>query len=315
MAGLRRDRKGFTVVELVVALTLGAIVVSAALSYLIAEFRSLTASDVREVLARNGRYVGVSLRRDLQRAGIGIETTTIFGTASAWPGTYGDTLVVLYVPYLPQLAPAHTIVPPEGVDENPLPPGSTCGAQCLEVLKDAVEPLDLVPGDLARLEVLGARRLVLIDDISETSDTSVELRFTDASRILRRSAGMTDLSLDRFGTYVQKLQPTVYYLDEGDRLMRAVGLNLDGSVAGDVLAYGVESFDVELVFFDGDVADEVNVEDSDDSNDFDDVVAMKVRVTLKADRTHPLVNEGELLRRDFEWVVAPRNLRYEKDRL
>jgi hypothetical protein len=126
---------------------------------------------------------------------------------------------------------------------------------------------------------------------------------------------MEGLSLDRFATFVQELDATVYYLDEGDRLMRAVALNLDGSPRGQVLAYGVEEFDVRLVFADGDVLEVANPTDADDSNDYDDVVAVRVRITAKADRVHPLVNNGELLRKTFEWLVAPRNLRYEKDRL
>lgn len=310
----RAARTGFTLVELLIALTLGAIVVGAAINYLIRELRTLQSNDVRDVVTRTGRYVGISLRHDLQRAGIGIETTMSFGTVDVWPGTLGDTLVVLNVPYLPEPASPHTIVPPPG-DDNPLLPGSTCGTQCIEVLRTPDVPFDLEVGELARLQVPGERRLVLILGTSLVSDTSAELTFTDASTILGRPAGMDGLSIDRFSTYVQELDATVYYLDEGDRLMRAVGLDLDGSPQGQVLAYGVEEFDVKLVFADGDVLDGANPVDADDSNDYDDIVAVKVRITAKADRVHPMVNNGELLRRTFEWMVAPRNLRYEKDRL
>ncbi|HSG82108.1 MAG TPA: prepilin-type N-terminal cleavage/methylation domain-containing protein [Gemmatimonadota bacterium] len=303
---------GFTAIELIVALTLGTIVMAAAIRYVITEFRVLTANDIREVVARNGRYVAVSLRRDVQRAGVGIETTTTFGTVDTWPGTNGDTLMILYVPYRPQQSPAHVIVPPEGTD-NPLPAGGTCGPQCMEVLKTGL--MDLHVGDLARLQVLGSRRLVLIQAINEVSDTSVQLGFTDADRLLRQPAGLTDLSLDRFASFVQKLRPTLFYLDEQNRLMRAVRLNLDGSPAGEVLAYGVAQFEVQLIFADGDVFDQVNTVDTDDSNDYDDVVAVQIRATLQADRTHPLVNQGAVLERTFEWRVSPRNLRYEKDRL
>ncbi len=305
---------GFTIVELLIALTLGTIVVAAALQYLVKEFRVLQSQEVREVVARTGRYVGISLRHDLHRAGIGIESTTSFGTVDVWPGALGDTLVILNVPYRPAPAPAHSIVPPAGT-ENPLPPGSTCGPQCIEVLKDGEAPLEIGLSSLARLQIPGARRLVLIENMNVTSDTSVELTFTDATAILRQPAGMSGLGLDRNATYVQSLEPTIYYLAEGDRLMRAVRLNLDGSPRGEVLAYGVEGFDVKLVFDDGDVLEQANPFDTDDSNDYDDIVAVRIVVDVKADRTHPLVNNGELLRETFEWIVAPRNLRYEKNRL
>lgn len=300
--------------ELLVALTMGAIVVSAAVGYLIREMRTLAGSDLRRSLARNGRYVGVSLRHDVQRAGIEIETTTSFGTVAVWPGSQGDTLVVLHVPYAPSAAPPHVLVPPAG-GGNPLPPGGTCGPRCIEVVKDADAPLELEVGDLARLQVLETRHLILIDVINVTSDTSVELEFTDATSILRQPAGLTGgLLLDRFGTYVQKLTPIVYYVDDERQLRRAVRLNLDGSPDGDILAYGAEGFDVKLVFADGDELERADPTDADDTNDFDDVVAVKIRVTMVADRVDARVNQGQRLEKSYEWIISPRNLRYEKNR-
>ena len=310
----RRARRGFTLVELLVALTMGAIVVSAAVGYLIREMRTLAGNDLRRSVARNGRYVGVSLRHDVQRAGIEIETTTSFGTVAVWPGSEGDTLVVLHVPYSPSPAPSHAIVPPTGSD-NPLPPGGTCGERCIEVLKDPIEPLELEVGDLARLQVLETRRLILIESMNVTSDTSVELEFTDAAAILRQPAGLTGgLRLDRFSTYVQKLMPIVYFVDAEEQLMRAVRLNLNGSPDGDILAYGVDEFDAVLVFADGDELERADPTDSDDSNDFDDVVAVRIAATLKADRIDPRINQGRLYKKSFGWTISPRNLRYEKNR-
>ncbi len=171
-------------------------------------------------------------------------------------------------------------------------------------------------GDLARLQVLETRRLILIEDLTVTSDTSVAISFTEAPQILRQPAGLSgDLRLDRFGTYVQKLAATLYYPDDAEQLQRAVRLNLDGSPAGDVLAYGLAEFDVSLAFADGDVLEAANPLDEDDTNDFDDVVGVNVRYSLRAERADPRVNQGELLRRTYELSISPRNLRYEKYRL
>ena len=310
----RKGARGFTFVELIVALSLGAIVLAGAIGYMIREMRTLTGNDIRHSLARNGRYVGVSLRHDLQKAGIEIESTTDFGTVNVWAGAVGDTLVILHVPYVPELAPPHPIQPPAS-GGNPLPPGGTCGALCIEVVKDTT-PLELAVGDLARLQILETRRLVLIDDLTETSDTSVEVRFTDASEILRQPAGFAGgVLLDRFASYIQELSPILYYLDDQEQLHRSFRLNLDGSPDGDILAYGVEEFDIKVVFEDDDELERADPTDSDDSNDFDDIVALKIRVTLKADRVDPRVNAGQLLKKTYEWVISPRNLRYEKQRL
>lgn len=306
---------GYSVVELLIALSLGTIVLAAAIGYLITEVRTLGGDEIRRSVAANGRYIGVTLRHDVQRAGVGIESTTGFGTVAVWPGDASDTLIVLHVPHTTSLFPAHLIVPPPG-DENPLPPGGICGLDCIEVLKDRDGEFELEAGDLVRVQVVEERRLALIESIEVSSDTSVMLTFTDATEILRQPAGLRGgLRLDRFATYVQELAAIVYYVDGEKQLIRAMRLNLNGSPRGDVLAYGVDQFDARLVFADGEELERPDPYDEDDSNDYDDVVAVKVKVTVTADRVDPRVNQGELLARSYEWTIAPRNLRYEKDRI
>ena len=92
-------------------------------------------------------------------------------------------------------------------------------------------------------------------------------------------------------------------------------MNTTGRPNGDILAYGVEEFDVKLIFQDGDELERADPKDSDDSNDYDDIVAVRVRAVLVADRTDVRVNQGKLLRSTHEWVISPRNLRYEKNRI
>lgn len=310
-----RRSGGYTIVELLISLGLGAVVLAAALQYLVTEMRVLGGDEIRRGVARNARYVGVTLRHDVQRAGVGIESTTTFGALAVWPGLESDTLVVLHVPYTSTASPSHLIVPPFGED-NPLPPGGTCGAQCIEVLTDPGRDLELGAADLVRIQVLEERRLALIERLEPVSDTSIQLSFTDASEILRQPAGLGgQLRLDRFSTYVQEVSPIEYYVDEEKQLIRAIRLNLDGSPDGDVLAYGIERFDVRLVFADGDELELADPNDEDDSNDYDDVVAVRISVTVQAERADRRVNQGRLLERTYEWTVAPRNLRYEKDRI
>lgn len=310
----RRRHRGFSLIELIVALTLGVIVLGAAMGYLFREMRSLAGSEIRQSVSRNGRYIGISLRHDIQKAGIDIENTSVFGTLKTWPGDHGDTLVVLHVPYQPEPAPLHPLVPPPGTDD-PLTGDGTCGTRCLDLLTDPSAPLEIEPGDLARLQVRATRRLIMIDDVVETTDTTFQVTFTEAPQILRQAAGLSgDLQLTRTGTFVQKLAPVIYYVDGEQQLHRAVLLNLDGSPDGDILAYGVDRFDVKLVFFDGDELDQANPEDTDDSNDYDDIVAVRVSVTVVADRVDPRVNAGQLVKRDYEWTIAPRNLRYQRNR-
>ena len=89
---------------------------------------------------------------------------------------------------------------------NPLPPGGNCGTYCLSFLKEN-GTYDLQPGDLARLQVGGERRLLMITAVNNLSGTHFSIEFLPIDRLLGRAAGLSDsLRIDRFGTAIQKLQ-------------------------------------------------------------------------------------------------------------
>jgi prepilin-type N-terminal cleavage/methylation domain-containing protein len=300
---------GFTLLELVIGLLLGTIIVSAAISFLITHVRSLEGGDIRENVARNDRYIGALLRHDLHMAGIGIESEELYATVGVYPGTYGDTLVLLHVPYDPGLAPIHHYDPTES---RPPRGEGTCGIRCVEVLFDDSEPIELQPGDLARLQLGATRRLILITDVEDDGD-ELEIEFSAADTLLSQPAGLEGIRLNPFSTLLQKVSPIVYYVDDQERLLRAEQVNTDGSPRGHVVAYNVQEFDISVIFEDGDELPYPNPYDSDLTNDFNDMVTIKVRVTVKADRADPRVNHGELLTKTSLWRISPRNLRYEKN--
>ena len=309
----RRDTdRGFTLIELIIALLLGTVILSAAITFLITHMRSLEGSDIRENIARNDRYIGALLRRDLQMAGIDLRSSTMYGSIDVRAGTGGDTLTIFYVPYQPEPAPVHEVDPT--VTEPSNPGEGTCGQSCIDVLYDPAKTQEIYPGDLARLEVEGVRRLILVNDF-QVAGFQWEISWTAADTLLHQPAGLVGpLQLKVPGTVVQKLGIIMFYLDGQERLMRAENLNMDGTPNGIVVAYGVEQFDVALIFADGDTLQVANPFDSDTSNDYDDIVGVKVVVTVKASRADPRVNGGALLKKTSEWRISPRNLRYEKNR-
>lgn len=315
----RSDRvtgaRGYTLIELIIALLIGTVVLSAAITFLITHIRSLEGSDIRENVSRNSRYIGALLRRDVQAAGIDIKSTTSFGTVMVYPGSPNDTLVMLHVPYVPISAPPHDVDPTANGGSDPAAGNGTCGLRCIDLLKDALATLELAPGDLARLQIDGVRRLIIIDKLTVVSSSQFAVEWTAADTLLHQPAGLVGpVQIKIASTFVQRLQPIMFYLD-GENLMRAERLNADGTPKGEVVAYGVEQFEVTLVFDDGDELSEADPNDPDDSNDYDDIVAVKVTVTVKADRVDPRVNSGQLLLKTSEWQISPRNLRYEKNRV
>ena len=310
------SNRGFSVVELIVALLIGTVVLSAAITFLITHIRSLEGNDIRENVSRNTRYIGALLRRDVQSAGIDIKSSTSFGTVAVWPGAPNDTLLLLYVPYVPVSAPPHDIDPTANGGSDPAPGLGTCATRCVDVLYEDGVTLDLASGDLARIQIGSTRRLIIVDAITINSSTQAEIDFTNADTLLHQPASLVGpVQIKLASTYVQELKPIMFYVDAQERLIRAEGLNLDGTPKGEVVAYSVEQFEVSLVFDDGDELSQANPYDADDSNDYDDIVAVIIKVTVKAHRVDPRVNGGQMLKRTARWQISPRNLRYERNRV
>jgi len=80
------------------------------------------------------------------------------------------------------------------------------------------------------------------------------------------------------------------------------------------MAYGVKALDAKMVFLDGDEADQANPNDTDYTNDFDDILGIRLTATLAASRTHLRLAGGELFARSYNFRAYPRNLMYERNR-
>ena len=302
------DRTGFTLVELLLSLVIGMVVVGASLSFAVTTFRGAGGNRLREEVYRNARFIGMSLERDLQTTGVGIESEIRFGTLS----TFSDTLVALHVPWDPTSAYPYEISSQPGTN-NPLDPGGTCGSFCIDFDKDPGGAFDLTPGDIARLQIVSERRIILVTDVVDNG-SSVELTFAPDTLLLHFEAAFAGgVQLDRFGTIVQKLQPILYWV-EGETLYRSDQLDSNGDLIAAPLAYGVKSWDAKMIFVDLDEADEGDPNDTDFTNDFDDILGTRITAVLGTDRPDLRVAGGGEFTRDYEWRITPRNLMYERNR-
>ena len=294
--------------ELLISMMVGLVVLAASLSFAVSTVRDVEGNKFREEVYRSGRFIGMSLRRDLQTVGVGIESQRDFGTLH----TFGDTLMILHVPYEPTLATAYQMWPPPG-SPNPLPPGGTCGALCLDLEYDAGGSFDLQPGDLARLQSATQRRLLLITAVRDLG-TRFQIQFLgDTTFMNHRAAFAGGLQLDRSGTSVQKLQP-IFYFAQDSTLFRAQSFDSTGVLQSSPLAEGVVNWDAALLFVDGDTAAAGSHMDADLTNDFDDLLGALIRAEVATTRFDIRVADGGVFSRRFEWAVMPRNLMYERNR-
>ena len=170
-ARVSAGREGFTLIEMLISVLLALIITGSSLQLASSTFRNTESNKLREEVYRAARFIGMSLERDIQTTGVGIESEIRFGTLS----TFNDTLVVIHVPWTPTNAYPYEIFPGPGTN-NPLPPGGTCGATCIDLNKDPDGNFDLAPGDIARLQVNAERRIILVTDVVDNGST-VELSF------------------------------------------------------------------------------------------------------------------------------------------
>jgi hypothetical protein len=231
-----------------------------------------------------------------------------FGTMTA----VNDTLTLLGVPFEPAEAPVYDLVPPPGTN-NPLAPGGTCGATCLDLAK-VNGTTELQAGDVVRLQVGDQRRLLVVQSIVN-GFANFQLNFVNVSPVLHHQGTLSaGLLLDRHATFVQELAPVIYWVENG-QLMRAQAVDAGGEPVGEMIADNVQSWRITLLFMDGDEAGQADPTDGDATNDFDDVIGVRIQVTLAAARTSRFVSDGTLYTRDYEWVFAPRNLMWERNQL
>ena len=304
MRPLRR-RRGFTLIEMLVALSLGSIVISAAMKFTINSLRGIQAQDAREDVSRTARFLGLGFDRDVRAAGVGFASTRTFGSLS----TLADTVVILSVPFTPAEAPPHQIATPLAA----VPPGvGTCGPTCIDVLTTATG-MDLAPGDIACLQVASERRLILVTAVAPRGDTT-SITFAGAPRLLLHAAGLSNsLQVDLAATFIQKLTAVEYYMS-GDSLMRVVRIKTSGLPDPDLAAEGMSRFTLALRFEDGHEANFANATDADATNDFDQIVGLHISGLLTADRIVVGVNGSRPVNRKVDWRFAPRNLLYEHNR-
>lgn len=304
-------RHGYTLLELLIAMVLGLIVISVSANFAASMLRSSRASDLRDNLARDSRFVGGSIARDLQDAGVAIDTDAQFGSVA----TRNDTLITLSVPFLPNVAEAYPMSTPTDTAQL-LPPGGTCGPTCLDVDDAGTVAFQLRAGDVGLLTVNTQRRLLLITSVTAPASNKKRLTWLAVDSLFVFPAGLSGgLRLTRTGVTLQRLQINAWYRDVvNSTLVRADAYSTTGQLKGVVAARGVQTFVAALEFLDGVERPRASGFDADTLNDYDRITSVRLRSRMRVERTDRSINGGAAFFRDYAWRVSPRNLAYQRNR-
>ena len=310
MLSNRSRRRGFSVVELLLSMLIALVVISSATAFTVNSWNTRRNWTVRETVDRSARFIGLAIARDAQEAGVALESNPVFASLDA----SGDTLSILSVPYEPDESPVYAIWD-DGIEEPFYPEPGNCGDHCIK-FKKTNGAYVLKAGDIALLQVGSERRLVYITHVTSDANNTFRVVISNAPRILSRAAGLSDeIKLARSGTTLQKLNGVAYWRDASSQtLFRAQTFDASGSPQGQPIADGVEAFKVRLQFLDGGEESRYDGLDADTTNDGNQIVGVRVEAVIKADEINPAINNGQPVRRRYEWRVAPRNLLYEKNR-
>ena len=302
---LPAGRAGFTLVEMMIALIVGLLVLAVTTAMVASTWRGVAGGRMREGLERNARFINEALTRDLSETGVGLASSVRFGSLSV----RNDTIVILSVPYVNgTVATPHTF---QYGGLPLLPATGSCGTYCVDV--DTLA-WDLAANDLALLQSSNERRLIEVTNVARSGATAAVTFRSDTTLLQHEAAYARALTLPNNGVAVTKLKFVAYWVESG-RLMRAQELNPDGTPKGELIATGVDSIRVRLVFSNGAEATTANPIDANGENDWDDILAVRVLAWLQSDPTDLRVNNGQPVTRAYGWWFAPRNLRYEKNRI
>lgn len=310
-----RGRRGFSLVELLMALTIGMVVIVAGTEFAVRTFKARRGWTVRETVDRNARFAGLSLRRDAALAGVALESGATFASV----GTGGDTLSLLRVPWMKWPARTDSAEAPvyplhdDGGSGPTYPPGGNCGVTCLEFDRLG-QPIFIAPGDLIHLRIGTVRRLLLVAGVT-AEDPTFRVTFLNVPALAGRPSGLGEVPLLRSGTSMQQVSAVLYWRETGaNRLLRATRFSETGQPLGEAVATDVTAFTARVLFVNGTEAANYNGLDADTANDGDDIIGVRVRAQIRATRADPAVNGGVRVGRWYEWRMSPRNLLYEKNR-
>jgi hypothetical protein len=200
---------------------------------------------------------------------------------------------------------------------DPLAPGGTCGATCIDLVDPNAVPFQLAAGDVALLRVLNERRLVVVTSVSPSAIAGAKsVTFAPVDSLFTYPAGLTGgLRLRRVGVIMQKLSVAGWYRDSTSyELRRVSGFTSGGALKSAVVSRGAETFETRFIFTNGVVAPSASGTDADTTNDYNKIVSVQVRARLRVEETDRSVNGGAPLVRNYLWKVSPRNLLYERNR-
>lgn len=307
-----QSRNGFTLVEMMMAITIASLIVGAAMSMFDSFMKNERAESIRTEVHQNARYAVDMLTREILEAGEGLDPTAKFAVVSTADGNSGapDTLFIVRSD---AGTAVHQVLEPTGDPLKEILLNLTCA--------DSV--LDIRPGSVLHLARGPTRGLAVVNSVTR-NETGVSCPPVDPDADIGHVVlGVTaaagkhgwKLKANRDGAAAHRVNVAVYFIDTAGPtpvLVRATRQEA-GQWVGPPIAEGMVDFQAELVFGDGDVAAEASSKDTDATNDYDDIFTVRAYLTARAWRTDRNLADGGVYEREYSVRATPRNPLYSRN--
>jgi len=290
----RSSSGGFSLVELMIGMTITLVIVGAFINLFIKQNESYLRESLRQEMSLNGRIALDEIQRQAMNAGTGLpglfSSVQVFDGGSDQP----DTVTFVYVPQTSIY-----------LKFNPSPPLPNMSRQNIK-LSDDSDIESLVVGDI----------LLIYDAVNFTSVqiTSINVPSKTANFVPPKSVYNTPNGLnatyDPASSVITRVIVRSITVDKSDpdrpELVMFRGDSTLGSIAIDI-----ENLQATIIFEDGDTAGVADDSDADDTNDTMDLRAIKVSLTARSSRTDSRYQVGDqYYRQEFSSTIAPRNIIY-----
>ena len=285
--------KGFSLVEMMIGLTITMIVVGAFINLFINQSKSYNSESLREDMYLTGRIALDEVQREAMNAGTGLPG--LFASVQVRNGgaVEPDTITCLYVPQTNlniKFAAA------------PLP---VAGANSLKLSSDS-DIDSLAEGDQLMIYDESSFNIIEITSLNAASQTIVFVTPVGVNS----PSGLAKAYVPA-GTVITRVTLMSITVDKSDPDHPTLTKFRGGTSLGEV-AYDIENLQATIIFADGDTASVANDADGDNTNDSMDLRALEVTLKARSSRPDPRYSENadHYYRQEFTSTIAPRNIIY-----